>query len=146
MTKIKREKAQINFLQETHFSKTEHEKLKRFGYKNIFYSSHMKTCKREVAILISNVANFKCQKKIRAKEKIYIIVKGVIGLTKITLVNVYTPPDSDKGLFISLLDTMAIECEGICICGGDFNLIMDHNLDTTRKHKKPITKWFKNTM
>lgn len=40
MTKLKKEKNHINFLQETHLTNAEHEKLKKFGFKNTFYSSH----------------------------------------------------------------------------------------------------------
>lgn len=36
MTKLKKEKAQVIFLQETHLSKTEHDKLKRYGYRNLY--------------------------------------------------------------------------------------------------------------
>ena len=32
ITKLRKEKTQINFLQETHLSRSEHEKLKKFGY------------------------------------------------------------------------------------------------------------------
>lgn len=34
MAKLRKEKSQINFLQETHLSRSEHEKLKKFGYKH----------------------------------------------------------------------------------------------------------------
>lgn len=40
--KMRKLKAQIIFMQETHLSQEEHEKLKKFGYRNTFYS----TCKR----------------------------------------------------------------------------------------------------
>lgn len=94
MTKLKKEKTQINFLQETHLSKAEHEKLKKFGLKNTYYSSHPSGRKRGVAILMSKATNFECQKEIKDKEGTYIIVKGMMGQTMITLVNIYAPPES----------------------------------------------------
>jgi len=40
MTKIKKENKHVIFLQETHLSPNEHEKLKKFGYKEICHSSY----------------------------------------------------------------------------------------------------------
>jgi len=37
MTKLKKEKAQIIVLQETHLSQSEHGKLKTYGYRNLYY-------------------------------------------------------------------------------------------------------------
>lgn len=147
MTKIKKEKTQITFLQETHLSQVEHEKLKRFGFKNTYYSSNPNTRKRGVAILISNGIKFECQKEIKDKEGRYIIIRGTIGQVMLTLVNIYAPPESDKNFYQSLLDIIAEETAGICICGGDLNLIMDYDLDTTsiKRNKKSISKLVKKT-
>lgn len=147
MTKLKKEKTQINFLQETHLTKAEHEKLKKFGYKNTFYSSYTNARKRGVAILMSNVIKFECIKEIKDKEGTYIIVKGKIDQIMITLVNIYAPPGSNKDYFESLFDTIALEAEGICICGGDLNVLMDHDMDTTslKRNKKSIIKLVRNT-
>lgn len=147
ITKIKKEKTQIAFLQETHLSKTEHEKLKKFGFKNTYYSSNLNTRKRGVAILISNQIKFECQKEIKDKEGRYIIVRGKIDQVILTLVNIYAPPESDKTFYQTMLDIITEETEGICICGGDLNLVMDHDLDTTsnKRNKKSISKLVKNT-
>ena len=99
MSKLKKEKAQICFLQETHLSKTEHEKLKRFGFRKSYFSSHTNTRQRGVAILISNSIDFECREEIRDKEGRYIIIKGSIDQNTITLVNVYAPPESDQSFF-----------------------------------------------
>lgn len=125
---------QINFLQETHLSQKENEKLKRFGFKNTFYSSHSNTRKRGVAILISSKTKFECQNEIKDKEGQYIIVKLMF-----TLVNIFAPLKSDNEFFKHLFNTITVETEGICISGGDRNVIMDCNLDTAscKKNKKP---------
>ena len=49
----------------------------------------------------------------------------------VTLINVYAPPDSDKHFFKSLFDVIALETEGVCICGGDFHVILNQDVDTT---------------
>lgn len=136
MTKLKKEKTQITFLQETHLSKIEHEKLRKFGFKNSFYSSHTNSRKRGVAILITNSLKFQSHKEIKDKEGRYVIVKGVINQTMVTLMNVYAPPESNKEFFKLIFDILVLEAEGICICGGDFNVILDSDLDTTSLKKK----------
>lgn len=40
IAKMKREQQYIIFWQETHMVKTEHEKLKKIGFKNTFFSSY----------------------------------------------------------------------------------------------------------
>ena len=89
----------------------EHEQLKQFGFKNTFYSSHSNARRRGVAILISNAVKFENQKEIKDREGRYIIVKGTIDKTKVTLVNIYAPPESDKYFFGALLDLIAVETD-----------------------------------
>lgn len=54
LTKLKRDKVEVAFLQETHLSDTEHAKLKRMGFKYQFSSSYANGHRRGVAILISS--------------------------------------------------------------------------------------------
>ena len=56
IAKMKREKGDILFCQETHLSTPEHEKLKKMGYRNTLFSYKMG--RRGVAILIPNSVNF----------------------------------------------------------------------------------------
>lgn len=56
----------------------------------------------------------------------------------ITLVNVYAPPESDKHFFKALFSIISSEAEGIMMCAGDFNVILDHKIDTTSKKKNKI--------
>lgn len=57
-SKLKKDKAQIAFLQETHLSQVEHNKLNRSGFKRVFSSSYKSGHKRGVAILISKQINY----------------------------------------------------------------------------------------
>lgn len=52
IAKIKREKQDIIFWQEMHLTNTEHEKLRKMGFKNSYYSSFEKGNTRGVAVLI----------------------------------------------------------------------------------------------
>jgi len=103
MTKLKKDRSLIIFLQETHLSSQESEKLKRFGYTNSFYSSFRHGCRRGVIILIPNSVKFECVKKICDKEGRFIIVKGKLENEMVTLVNVYAPPNSPKQFFTTYL-------------------------------------------
>lgn len=142
LTKLKKEKAQVLFLQETHLPQQEHEKLKRFGFRKTFYSSYRTKQKRGVAILIPNSVQFELLKEVRDKEGRFVLIKGKLENTMVTMINVYAPPESTKCFFKNLFDTIAIETEGILICGGDYNVVMNHNLDTTssKNSKKHLTK------
>lgn len=135
LTKFKKEKADIIFMQETHLSQQEHEKLKRFGFKNTYYNSYEHSHRRGIAILVANKFKFELYKEIKEKDGRYLIVKGKIEEELITLVNVYAPPDTSKLFFKSLMDVIVLEAEGICICGGDFNVVLNHHLDTTNSKR-----------
>ena len=71
----------------------------------------------------------------RDREGRYIMAKGKLEGQRVTLINVYAPPDSKKAFFESLFDIINVELEGILICGGDFNMVMNYNLDTTSTKK-----------
>lgn len=59
------------------------------------------------------------------------MVKGKLEGQRVTLINVYAPPDSKKTFFESLFDIITVELERIQICGGDFTVVTNYNLDTT---------------
>uniref|UniRef100_A0A3P9MD87 exodeoxyribonuclease III n=1 Tax=Oryzias latipes TaxID=8090 RepID=A0A3P9MD87_ORYLA len=145
LQKLRKENIQLALLQETHLNDQEHEKLKKLGFRNTYYSSYKQGRKRGVAILFSNKTNFETDKVIKGKDGQYIIVKGRMGDAVLTIVNVYAPPESDKQFFKSLFNVIAVEAEGILICGGDFNVSLNFGLDTTsvHKHKKTVTKFVK---
>lgn len=52
------------------------------------------------------------------------------------------PQTVTNTFFKSLLDIIAVETEGTLICGGDLNVIRDHNLDTTnaKRSKTHLTR------
>lgn len=57
IAKLKKENMQINFLQETHLSNSEHEKKKDLGLETLSIV-HTNSRKRGVAILVANSVNF----------------------------------------------------------------------------------------
>lgn len=142
MAKMKRDKMQVVFLQETHMSIQEHVKLKKFGYENSFFSSCKNSRKRGVATLISNSLSFELITEKRDKEGRYVIVKGKIDNVLVTFANVYAPPESNRTFFKHLFDTIVSEGEGILVCAGDWNTILNYSLDSTstKRHKSQRSK------
>lgn len=58
-------------------------------------------------------------------------MRGKLENEMVTLVNVYAPPKSAKQFFKTLFDTIILQTDGILICGREFNIVMNSNLDKT---------------
>ena len=118
ISKMKREHQHIIFWQETHMAKTEHEKFKKMGFKNTFYSSYTGGHTRGVAILIANKIDFRLSKQIIDKEGRFVLVRGTLDSIEVTLLNVYRPPGQNRTLINRIFDLIAAEVSGVLICGG----------------------------
>lgn len=68
MTKLRKDKSQIIYLQETHLSIEESEMIKRFSYTKSFYNSFRHGCRRDMSVFIPNSVKFECIKEISDKE------------------------------------------------------------------------------
>ena len=84
---------------------------------------------------MANSIKFDLSKEICDKEGRYILIKGKLEDQMVTLINVYAPPESGKPFFETLFDIINREAEGIWLCGGDMNVTLNYNLDTTSTHK-----------
>lgn len=118
---------------ETHMSNEEHNKLKRFGYLNSFYSSCKNSRKRGASIKLSNSLNFNLIKEKGDKEGGYISVKGKPDNVLVTFARIYVPPESDGKFFAQLLVTFI---EGILVCAGDWNTLLNYALRAQTAHVK----------
>uniref|UniRef100_A0A8C1NZZ5 Endonuclease/exonuclease/phosphatase domain-containing protein n=1 Tax=Cyprinus carpio TaxID=7962 RepID=A0A8C1NZZ5_CYPCA len=126
----------IIFLQETHLSQGEHEKLGRLAGTQIFSSSY-KSAKRGVAVLLKNNLRFIKDRCIREKQGRFVFLQGEIDGQLVTLINVYDPPGERVALMKRILCLLMSEAKGLTIMGGDLNLEMNQKIDTTSriKHK-----------
>lgn len=131
VAKLKKEKAQVIFLQETHLPSQEHEKLKRLGYKNTYYNSYRQSRKRGVATLIANSVRFECYREVSDKEGRYFLIKGKLENKLVTLVNIHAPPGSKKSDFKDLFNLVTQESEGLVVCAGAYNVVLNRNIDIT---------------
>lgn len=132
LTKMRKEQALIVYLQETHLNDKEHEKLKRMGFTNLFFSSYMSGRRRGVAILISSKLNFEKAFEM-SDEGRFILVRGKIDGNQVMLLNVYAPPGSDFNFFQRIINIMIMETEGLLICGGDLNIHLQPELDSSSR-------------
>lgn len=137
LTKLKRDKVEVALLQETHLKEAEHTRLKRMGFKYQFGSSYTAGHRRGVAILISSRISFELTFEKKDKEGRYILIRGILGGVLVTILNVYAPPNSDWDFFRFIFDLIITESQGILICGGDFNIILNSKLDSSYVQLSP---------
>jgi len=58
----------------------------------------------------------------------------------VTFVKVCAPPERDRSFFRKLFDLITSESEGILVCSGDWNTILNHHLDTTSTSRHRSTQ------
>ena len=118
LEKLKKEKGDIIFLQETHLVKSEHEKLKKLTKAQVYYSSH-RSCRRGVAVLIMPQIGFILKKVIADKEGRYVMVMGMIEDVMVSLMNIYNPPEGGPDLIKKVVESIVLESQGVTIAAGD---------------------------
>lgn len=99
ISKMKKEEVGILFLQETHLTDKEHEKLKRRGYNQEFSSSYKSGRRRGVSILISSRISFEMLKIIKDKEGRYVLVIGRLEGELVSLNECICPSRIRLGIF-----------------------------------------------
>ena len=92
--------------------------------------------------MLPNSVNFELIKEETDGEGRYVMVKGRIDSVLVSLINIYAPPESDRTFLKSIFDKIESVSEGIEVCAGDWNIILNYNMDTTssRRHKHNLSK------
>lgn len=137
LSKMKKDGVMVAFLQETHLTEKEHDKLKRNGYSQVYASSYKSGHRRGVAILISGKIPFKKLLVNRDEDGRYVLVKGRLEGVLICFLNVYAPPGSNWKFYRQMFDLMTLEGDGILIVGGDLNQRLNPQLDSTSQGPSP---------
>lgn len=137
---LKRLNCHIAFLQETHLSDTEHEKLRKSWADKIYYSSHRSGRKRGVSILIHRQINFTQTLLQRDTEGRYILVNGLIDGIQVSLINVYAPNEDDPSFITTLFTAILKHSSGLLLMGGDFNCVLSQLLDRQPASKAPVSR------
>uniref|UniRef100_A0A3Q2PAH5 Endonuclease/exonuclease/phosphatase domain-containing protein n=1 Tax=Fundulus heteroclitus TaxID=8078 RepID=A0A3Q2PAH5_FUNHE len=106
LTYLKRQKADIAFIQESHLTDTEPLKLCRNWVGNVFYSSFC-TKARGITLLINKRLIFKSNSVKKDKNGRFLLVNWEINRNKIALVNIYGPNYDDPLFFNNLIMKLA---------------------------------------
>ena len=90
------------------------------GWKKIFHANGNQK-KAGVAILISDITDFKTKTITRDKEGHYIVIKGSTQEEDITIVNIYAPNRGAPQYLRQMLTAIKEEIHSNTIIVGDFN-------------------------
>ena len=137
LSKLRKDKVQIAYLQETHLSDVEHAKLNKSGFKHVYSSSYKSGPRRGVAILISRTVNYEHISEIKDKEGRFILIIGKIEGTIVSLLNVYAPPGSDWSFYKQIFHIMVTKSQGILLNAGDYNFRLKPHLDASGGNPEP---------
>lgn len=128
MTFIKSKKVDIVFLQETHLSPQESDKLCRDWVGQVFFSCGSSQS-RGVAILIHKQLQFKCSRMVKDEDGRTLLLLAEIQGHRMILSNVYAPNIDDPTFFGNLECKISDMGDYPILIAGDFNLVMDDILD-----------------
>ena len=132
---LAKEKSDIIFLQET-YSTPGVENIWKSQWRGDIFFSHGSEHSKGVIILLKE--KFDCEVKVHREDEQgrFIILKGLIQTQQFVFVNIYAPNRiKDQCVFLEEikkhLDELELEENCEVIIGGDFNVILDADLDGT---------------
>lgn len=140
LRQLKQINCQIAFLQETHLSDKEHEKLTKSWADKVYFSSHQSGRRRGVAILIHRQINFTQTLVHKDMEGRYILINGLIDGIEVSFINVYAPNEDDPEFIKTLFNELTLFSSGLLLMGGDFNCVMSHQMDKQPPSKTSLSK------
>lgn len=121
LSSMHRNKADIIFLQETHFCTDSTPKLYNYHFPTVYHATNSTTLQKGVSILIANRCPFQISNSLIDAEGRYLFLKGSYLNRKITLANIYALNSRQIFFFNSLSDKLSTFTEGTFILGSDFN-------------------------
>lgn len=136
-THLKSLRSDVVYLQETHLRSSEQIKLKKTWISQIF-SSKFEDRSRGVAILIRKGIPFIPLSTVADTRGRYIIIQGRLYGKQVILANVYGPNWDDPNFYCTFLKHLPDLTESHLILGGDFNCVLNPQLD--RSNPKPDSK------
>ena len=88
-------------------------------------------------VAIDNNFEYKCHGEMLDRQGRYVILDiELIGVARILLVNIYAPNEDDPTFFENLFEIIeSFDTKNLILCG-DWNLVMDYDLDTLNYKKK----------
>ena len=132
---LKKLDAGIVYIQESHLSHGEHQKLRREWVGQVFASS-FNTKSRGTAILIHKNIPFTATKTTLDPGGRFVLVEGQMYSESWSLLNLYAPNFDDPAFFQNIF-LLTAQAQGVLLIGGDFNFCLDSTLD--RSSNKPVS-------
>ena len=129
------QKPDIICLQETHSQKSTHAIWKNETKSEIIFLDDDSNA-RGVAIVIRKEWKEKIKKQTIDMQGRFIIVDVDIEDKFYTIVNLYAPNIDDPNFFIQLFEQLSQHENSECIITGDFNLVLNKQLDTSSTEQK----------
>lgn len=128
---LHRQKVGVVFFQETHFRADHIPNLQNRYYTTWFHDSFRYSKSKGVSIAIHKTIPYQLLEKWCNKDGRLILLKINIYGKKYTFVNIYLPNQNQLKVGLQMIKESMEKAEGIIIIGGDFNFVMDRNMDTT---------------
>lgn len=125
---LRRRKVDICFLQETHLQHSADARL-RSSYWGETHTAPYSNYARGVAILIKKGIGWTTTLVKTDPRGRFLILSGRLLTTPLTLVVVYEPNVDDPNFFLHLWATITSFTEGVIIWEGDFNTVLNNELD-----------------
>lgn len=128
---LKRSKADVAFIQETHFKTGAPMCLKNRYFPTTYHATNPSAKSKGVSILISGNVPWTCRDTRIDTEGRYVFLKGLIGDVLVTLATVYAPNDRQDIFISKTLNELLSFAEGQLMLGGDFNVPLCPSVDTS---------------
>ena len=138
--KAKEDHINILCLQETHLKKEDLNTIVE-DWNVQFYIAGKHTNAGGVLIAVEKNFEYKCHKDISDSQGRYVILDlEITGVARFLLINLYAPNNDDPNFFENLFNTVENSDTKNLILVGDWNLVLDFNIDTHNYKKENNTK------
>ena len=125
---LRQKNASICFLQDTHFTDKQETYIRsEWGYE--CYFNCFTSQSRGVAILFNSNFDFSVKKVIKDNEGNFLILIINTQQTNLALVNIYGPNNDNPQFYEGIRQHLEQQSYDKIIMGGDWNLVLDPNLD-----------------
>lgn len=127
---LKSKKHSFYFIQDTHFTdKLEPYIRSEWGFECFFSSNN--TQSRGVAILLNNNFEYKMHNVWKCPNGNLLILDITIDNCRYSVANLYGPNDDNPQFYVNLLDQLKKFGNEYYVLAGDWNLVLDQDLDTS---------------
>ena len=119
LKELKRYKADIAFLQETHITLGSNVRLYSLDFPTWYYGDTISKRARGIAIGISKRTRFELTERLTDPEGRFLFLRGKLEEMECTLVNIYAPNDLPIKFLLGILGKLTDFRRGRIIMGGD---------------------------